>query len=293
MFFTASKIFWFFASPLHFLLLLLVAGLVLSRRWRHGRLLAPAAAAGLLLIVFTPVSALLLRPLEDRFPHRSEIMPPPKGIIVLGGALDERIAAARDQVALNEAAERMTAGAALARLYPQAILVFSGGSGAMIDDSAKEADAAHRIWRELGIPESQMVFENRSRNTFENAAFTKELVDPKPGETWLLVTSAFHMPRAIGIFRALGMNPVAFPVDYRTFGNEEDFRPPADGSLAVRNFETAFKEWIGLAAYWLIGKSANFLPSPSERGANQAVGSQLFAATPLPLSQPRQSFSSP
>jgi uncharacterized SAM-binding protein YcdF (DUF218 family) len=262
MFFTASKIFWLFASPLHLALILLVAGLLLSRRWRHGRAWALGAAAALLLVVFTPVSALLLRPLEDRFPTRSAIMPPPKGIIVLGGALDERVSAARDQVALNEAGERMTAGATLARLYPQAILVFSGGSGALIDNSAKEADAARRLWRELGVPDSQMVFEDRSRNTFENAAFTKKLVDPKPGETWLLVTSAYHMPRSIGIFRAQGMNPVAFPVDYRTFGNAEDWKPPADGSLAIRNFETAVREWIGLLAYRLTGKSDALLPAP-------------------------------
>jgi uncharacterized SAM-binding protein YcdF (DUF218 family) len=262
MFFTASKIFWLFASPLHLALILLVAGLLLSRRWRHGRALALAAAAGLALIVFTPISALLLRPLEDRFPARSAIMAPPKGIIVLGGALDERVTAARDQVALNEAGERMTAGASLARLYPQAMLVFSGGSGALIDDSAKEADAARRLWRELGVPDSRMVFEDRSRNTFENAAFTKKLVDPKPGETWLLVTSAYHMPRSIGIFRAQGMNPVAFPVDYRTFGNAEDCKPPADGSLAIRNFETAVREWIGLLAYRLTGKSDALFPAP-------------------------------
>jgi len=263
MFFPLSKIFWLVASPLHILLILLIVGLLLTPRWRHGRTLALIAAALLALIVFTPASALLLRPLEDRFPSRSGSLPPPKGIIVLGGALDERIAAARDQVALNEAAERMTAAVALARLYPQAILVFSGGSGALIDDSAKEAETARRLWRELGVPESRMVFEDRSRNTFENALFTKKLVHPQEGENWLLVTSAYHMPRSIGIFRAQGMDVTAFPVDYRTLGNNEDFRPPADGSLAIRNFETAAREWVGLLVYRLTGKTTALFPGPS------------------------------
>jgi uncharacterized SAM-binding protein YcdF (DUF218 family) len=262
MFFPVSKIFWFVASPLHLLVFCLVIGLLLAPRWRMGRPLAFVAAFLLALIVFSPISSLLLRPLEDRFPRHSEIMAPPKGIIVLGGALDERISGARDQATLNKAAERMTAGAMLARLYPQAILVFSGGSGALIDDQAREADTARRLWRELGVPEHQMVFEDRARNTFENAVFTKKLIDPKKGEDWVLVTSAYHMPRSMGIFRAQGLDPIAFPVDYRTYGNNEDYRPPADGSLAIRNFETATREWIGLLVYRLDGKTNALLPGP-------------------------------
>jgi uncharacterized SAM-binding protein YcdF (DUF218 family) len=262
MFFVASKIFWLFASPLHLLLIALLAGLILGPVWRRGRALAMVAAIALALIVFSPASALLIRPLEDRFPEKSAIMPPPKGIIVLGGAVDEGVALARDQVALNEAAERMTEGAALARLYPQAILVFSGGSGALIDNTAREADVARRLWRELGVPDSRMRFEDRSRNTYENAVFTKELVHPQKGDKWLLVTSAYHMPRAMGVFRAQGMDPEAFPVDYRTFGNDRDFRPPGDGARAIVNFETAAREWVGLLAYRLTGKTDALFPAP-------------------------------
>jgi uncharacterized SAM-binding protein YcdF (DUF218 family) len=260
MFFILSKLFWFLASPLHVLLLCLGAGLLLRRR-AFARPLALFAAAGLALMTFSPLGALLLRPLEDRFP-RPQIATPPTGIIVLGGAVEEAIARARDQVALNEAAERMTAGAALARQYPQARLVFSGGSGALIDDSVKEAEVAHKLWSELGVPESQMVFEDRSRNTYENAAFTQKLAQPRAGESWLLVTSAFHMPRSIGIFRALGMNPTAYPVDYRTFGTGMDWRPPGDSSLAIRNVEVALREWIGLLAYRLDGKTKALFPAP-------------------------------
>ncbi len=262
MFFVASKIFWLLASPLHLLLILLLAGLILSPRWRPGRALALTAAIALALIVFSPVGVLLLRPLEDRFPQKSEIMSPPKGIIVLGGAVNEQIARDRNQVALNEAATRMTEGAALARLYPQALLVFSGGSGALVDSSAKEADVARRLWRELGVPESRMLFEDRSRNTFENARFTIDLVRPQNGEKWLLVTSAYHMPRAIGVFRALGMDPEPFPVDYRTLGNAMDYRPPGDGARAIVNFEMAAREWVGLLVYRLTGKTRVLFPGP-------------------------------
>jgi uncharacterized SAM-binding protein YcdF (DUF218 family) len=266
MFFVVSKLFWFIASPLHFLLIALGVGLFFARRpsfgLSFGRTLAVAAATGLALIAFTPLDALLLRPLEDRFPTQSPIMTPPRGIIVLGGVLSERIARARGQTALNDAAERMTASATLARLYPSAMLVFSGGSGSLLDNSDREATAAHRLWSELGVPESQMIFEDASRNTYENAVFTQKLVHPRQDEKWLLVTSAFHMPRSIGIFRALGMNPLAYPVDYRTDGAWTDFLPPADGALAIRNVEIALREYVGLVAYRLNGKINALFPAP-------------------------------
>jgi uncharacterized SAM-binding protein YcdF (DUF218 family) len=262
MFFIVSKLFWIIASPLHLLLIALGVGLLFAPRRAFGLPLAAAAAAGLALITFLPLDALLLRPLEDRFPIQSTTMAPPKGIIVLGGALSERISKARGQIALNDAGERLTAAATLARLYPDAMLVFSGGSASLLDDSEKEATAAHRLWSELGVPESQMIFENASRNTYENAVFTQNLVHPRPDEKWLLVTSAFHMPRSIGIFRALGMNPLAFPVDYRTEGAVGDLLPNADGSQSIRNVETALREWVGLVAYRLTGKTKALFPGP-------------------------------
>jgi uncharacterized SAM-binding protein YcdF (DUF218 family) len=260
MFFVASKIFWFVAAPLHLRLIAIAFGLWRVVRHKHG---AGFIGFGLALIgamTFLPVGAALLRPLEDRFPVQSLDMPAPDGIIVLGGGMDERIGAARGQPQFNDAGERMTAGVALARAFPKAKLVFSGGTGSLIPQEETEADAARKIWRELGVPDSQMLFEDKSRNTYENALFTQELAHPAAGERWLLVTSAWHMPRAIGIFRALGMNPVAFPVDFRTFGTDEDLKPPGDGAMAVRNAETAIREWIGLIVYWLTGKTDALLP---------------------------------
>jgi uncharacterized SAM-binding protein YcdF (DUF218 family) len=262
MFFIVAKIFWFLASPLHFSLICLGAGLAASRRWSFGRRLAIFGAALMALMTFSPLGSLLLRPLEDRFPRQSQIRTPPKGLIVLGGAVDERISRARGQVAVNDAAERLTEAAALARLYPDALLVFSGGSGSLVDDSIKEAATAHQLWSQLGVAENRMIFEDASRNTYENAVFTQQRLHPSEGEDWLLITSAFHMPRSMGIFRALGMNPTAYPVDYRTFGNSEDFRPPLDGSLAIRNVEIALREWVGLVAYWLDGKTKTLFPAP-------------------------------
>jgi uncharacterized SAM-binding protein YcdF (DUF218 family) len=262
MFFIASKIFWFFASPLHLGLFLSAFGLFRLARAKRSGLSWLGGGLGLIgAMTFLPLGAALLRPLENLYPVQSLDMPAPDGIIVLGGAMDERIGAARGQVQLNEAGERMTAGVALARAFPKAKLVFSGGSGALFLHGPPEADVARKLWRDLGAPET-MLFEDKSRNTWENAVFTRDLVHPAAGERWLLVTSAWHMPRAMGVFRAAGMNPIAFPVDFRTYGTDEDWRPPGDGALAVRNTEAAVREWIGLIAYRLTGKLDALPPAP-------------------------------
>jgi uncharacterized SAM-binding protein YcdF (DUF218 family) len=262
MFFVLSKILWFFASPLHLLMVALGLGLYFAPRKNFGRPLAVAATIALALIAFSPISTLLLRSLEDRFPLQQQAMEPPKGIIVLGGAIDERITADRGQTVLNEAAERMTEAVALARLYPQAKLVFSGGTNAFVRTDVREAQVARKLWSELGVPEQRMIFEDESRNTWENAEDTQKLVHPGNDERWLLITSAYHMPRAMGIFRVLGMNPIAYPVDFRTHGTWEDLGPPADSTLAIRNFEIALREWSGLIAYRLLGKSDALFPGP-------------------------------
>jgi len=262
MFFITSKIFWYLFAPLHFGLIAIAFGLWRVVKKRRG---AGFIGFGLVLIgamTFLPLGAALLRPLEDRFPALTLDMPAPDGIIVLGGAVDERIGAARGQTQLNDAGERMTAPVALARAFPKTKLVFSGGSGALLSHGEVESEAARKFWRELGVPEDRMIFDDKSRNTWENALFTRDLLHPGAHERWLLVTSAWHMPRAMGIFRSLGMNPIAYPVDYRTFGNYEDLKPPGDGPMALRNTETAVREWVGLIAYWLTGKTDELLPGP-------------------------------
>src|SRR5262249_20121851 len=156
-------------------------------------------------------------PLEEQFPAWDPSRGDPDGIVVLGGGLDMQASAARGLPELNEAAERMTATVELARKYPAVRIVFSGGDAGLIT-SGNEADFALAFFESLGLPQERVLFENQSRNTIENAEFSKSLAGPKPGERWLIVTSAFHMPRAIGVFRAVGFAVEAYPVDWRTRG---------------------------------------------------------------------------
>ncbi len=262
MFFTLSKLFWIAASPANALIGLALAGVALgwTRWWRAGRMLTGGALLTLLACGILPVAAALVRPIEDRFPTYRDDGRPIDGIVILGGA----VGLTRGEVSLTKQGARMTEAVALARRHPQARIVFTGGSGELLpDDDTTEADGAKRLFAGLGLAPERLVFEDRSRNTRENALFTSALVVPKPGERWLLVTSAFHMPRAMGCFRAVGWEPIAYPVDFLTEGDSRDYtrvsRATA-GGLAL--LDLVAKEWIGLIAYRLAGYTPELLPGP-------------------------------
>jgi uncharacterized SAM-binding protein YcdF (DUF218 family) len=264
MFFTASKIFWFVAEPVSLAIVVGVLGILLgfTRFARAGRAVMAGAIIVLAGGLLTPLGAVLLRPLEERFPPPPADIPAPAGIIVLGGAVDTEKSEARGQIYFRPDAARMTAGVELTRRYPSARLVFTGGSGGLLGEGPAEAIGARKLWLSLGVPEERMMFEAKSRNTWENALFTRDLVKPKPGETWLLVTSAWHMPRSVGIFQHLGFDVIAYPVAYRTFGDARDFLRPTRVFDKVIMLDYGVREWVGLLAYRLAGKTDALFPAP-------------------------------
>jgi uncharacterized SAM-binding protein YcdF (DUF218 family) len=257
-----SKLAWALIQPSNLLLLLLIlatAALLLGWR-RFGTWLLCGVSATLAAITVLPIGTWLLMPIENRFapPALPEEI---DGVVVLGGAVEEQIGELRGQIALNDAAERVTALVELARRYPNARLVVSGGIGG----PGHPARALEAFYREQGLDVARIVFEERSRNTQENAVLTRQLVRPGPDERWLLVTSAYHMPRSIGVFRAAGWPVIAYPVDYRTAG-PIDLRAVLGGlaepNVAERLMELdlAVKSWVGLVAYWLMGRTSALFP---------------------------------
>ncbi len=163
---------------------------------------------------------------------------------------------------MNSAADRIFEAMRLARLYPDARVIVSGGDGAFFEESVKEADSTRQMLVDLGFSGERYIYENKSRNTVENAIFSKELAQPKPGETWLLVTSAYHMPRSVGCFRKADFDIVAWPVDYKTRASERFALYLESPNEALSRFSVAMREWVGLAAYWLAGKTDMLLPQP-------------------------------
>ncbi len=229
-----------------------------------GRLFLAIIIIIWLTIIIFPVHVLIATPLESRFPQVTTLPKKVDGIVVLGGAVDEMLTAMHKQVSLNQAAERMTVAATLSKKYPNARLIFTGGSGLTSKGNLElnEATVAELFFASLGISESQLILENNSRNTYENALYSKQLAQSKLSETWLLVTSAYHMPRAIGTFRKQGWQVIPYPVDYRTTGNVTKRHLVLLLGDKLSIIDTAAKEWVGLVAYWLLGRSEEIFPSP-------------------------------
>jgi uncharacterized SAM-binding protein YcdF (DUF218 family) len=264
-FYVLSKVFWFFATPSNLLAALAVAGLALMRLKRLRRTGAVVAAAGVLGLSFAGLSPLanwVILPLEERFPVFRDDGRPVDGVVVLGGAVQAEESFGRGQLMVNEAAERVLALADLTRRYPAARIVFSGGGGTIFTEEAPEADALARFIGTLGLTRERVLFENQSRTTFENAVYGRRLVDPKPGERWLLVTSAWHMPRAVGCFRQAGFPVVPYPVDFRTRDAGDAWRTFTFVSEGLRRLDLAAKEWAGLIAYRIAGQTDAVFPAP-------------------------------
>ncbi|MBL4820161.1 MAG: YdcF family protein [Gammaproteobacteria bacterium] len=261
LFFWASKLFWMIFTP-GSLIMLLVTGAWLSMMagWQKlSRRLLTSASLLLLLIAFLPLGEWAIAPLERRFNQNPTIASPVDGIVVLGGSVSPGLSAMWDQPQLNGSAERLTSFLDLAIRYPNARLLFSGGSGDLRQQELKEADVADELFYQLGFVNHNIQFEKQSRNTYENGVFSKEMMMPAEGENWLLVTSAFHMPRAMGVFCQQQWPVTAYPVDYRS--NRDDllrFELDVEGSLSL--LSTAIHEWLGLLAYRISGKTSNLLP---------------------------------
>ena len=246
MFFFLSKALWLAADPVTLLLFGALAG-AWAAWWgrRFGSALALACAAALLVAALSPVGVLLVRPLEQRFPAPPDNMPPPYGLIVLGGD-----------------SSRLTEAAVLARRYPEMKVVYTGGSGLLIGAASTAAAEARQLLIDLGTDPARIVTEERSRNTGENARFTAALMKPTPDQTWLLMTSAFHMPRSMGLFRKAGFLVSAFPTDYYSTGDVYDFPFNNGPATGLRMFEIAVHEWIGLVVYHATGKIDDVFPAP-------------------------------
>ena len=273
MFFYLAKIFWFLAQPSTLIALLIAYGAILIwTGWaRWGRRFVSAGAVLLLLVGLSPLGNALILPLEDRFPRANLKWPvAPSGFIILGGAEIPLISKARAAPSVNEAAERLIEAVTLASAFPEAKIAISGGDAGILYKSGPEAASSASLLTSLGVAKERFVIEEESRDTYENAVKLKASLEKLgligPQKRWVLVTSAFHMPRAIGAFRLAGFAVEAWPVDYRTRGKDDLSRPFDKVSEGLRRTDAATREWVGLLAYWLAGRSDALFPAPADLG---------------------------
>ncbi len=260
-FFIGSKLFWAAVRvESWFLIFLLIALYHLSfgdrakaQRWLTG------VIAAFLAIGWLPIGDLFIKPLETRI-QTTDVSANLQldGILVLGGGENGLLSAHWNSPQLNQAAERVVTAAALARRQTTAQVLFTGGSPRLTEQQAKGAYAAQTVLTELGVPQAQLLLEPEARNTFENAAFSLQIVPNAPKERWLLITSAFHMPRAIGVFCQLDWPILPYAVDYRSGPfTARIVWAPGDH---LDTFNTAIREWVGLVAYRLTKRSSALLP---------------------------------
>ncbi len=261
-FFWLSKLAWSVIAPESLLFLLVLAAWVLLLRGaiKWAKRVLGLASIAILVLAWVPVGEWILYPLENRYPANPALPDRVDGIIVLGGAEDAPRSAAWEQAEVNDAAERFLASTMLAKRYPHANLLFTSGSGNPMDQEHKGADVARQLYAQQGLEAARMLFESESRNTAENVALSKALLKPKPGETWVLVTSAFHMPRSVGTFCKAGWAVLAYPVDHRALRGRL-LRLDAGILGNLNNLSIAIKEWLGLLAYYLSGRTSALFPA--------------------------------
>ncbi|WP_411033910.1 YdcF family protein [Shinella sp. BYT-45] len=260
--FYISKIFWLLAQPLSLALLFLLAGLIAGLlRWNRLRTWASVTSALVLfLTLFTSTGAVLLQVLEDRIARAELPAGGPACIITLGGGFESEVVAARGGFEMTQAGDRFVETLRLAQQFPQARILISGGDGSLSGAYKGDAVVGARFLEAFGVPATRLIRETESRDTFENAGNTQALLAANGLERCLLVTSAFHMPRSVGLFRKLGLDVLPWPTDYRTTSRASlalDLTQPSTNSQLMT---TALREWTGLLFYYLAGRTHALFP---------------------------------
>ena len=253
--FLVGKAFWIVAQPLTLALIfkiLAFLALVAGRRKLAG-FLTLLAGTILFVVLFTSTGAWSLQQLEARYP-RPTLTSAPACMIVLGGAFDLEVSGGRGGMEMNQAADRFIEAARLARLYPQARIVVSGGDGSFSGDYKGDADLSPAFFEAMGVESARIIRETASRNTIENVDETKRLLEANQLSDCLLITSAYHMPRARALFDQAGITTIPWPSDYRSSGRVKlrlDFTQP---SLNAQLASTAAREWGAIFAARLMGR---------------------------------------
>ena len=255
--FLASKLLAFITQPLAWVALLLLASMLLTKSSPRRAFRFSATALGMLLVLgWEPLPNAALRYLEAQYPAATagDNWQTQSGVIVLGGALEPAYTwTALGQSALNDAAERMTEVVPLLRRHPHLQVLFTGGEGELFGVGASEAQRARQFFQAQGLSADKLLLEADSRTTFENAVLSRRVAGVDANKPWLLLTSAYHMPRSMAAFQKAGWNVTAYPVDFRT-GLATPWSQYSMDQGAKR-WRLVLHEMLGLLAYRLAGRA--------------------------------------
>lgn len=258
MFFIASKIIWFLISPLSFIVLLLCIGgcLRLFKKGKVvGRFLITASFILLIICSLVPIgynAFVFLERQTSQINAKDLNVSDIGGIIVLGGCMDAGLTDLYGTPQFNGSCERLVEGIRLHNAFPDVPFIYTGGSGAVTNQAYKGADAAKDLLVALGEDTHSIMFERESRNTYENMLYSRKMLEISPVKPWLLVTSSYHMPRAMNVFCHGKWPVIPYPTDFKT-NKEYGFRflHPLSN---INSLADAMKEVVGIMAYGRTGK---------------------------------------
>ena len=261
LFFFGSKILWQLISPDNLLVILLLVALLLHYMGKrlYARRIFTFLIISVVFLGFFPLGGWLLYPLEARFQHNPKLPDRVDGVILLGGSVMPVSSHYWQQLEVNDAGDRLNAFIDLAHQFPNARLVFTGGSASITGNTPTEASILKLHLDGLGVDTERVVFEDRARNTAENAFFTRQLVNPGPDSNWVVITTAYHMPRSIGVFCHYGWSLIPYPVDHRT-SPDELFELNFNLLGNAGGLKLAMHEWVGLLAYYINGSISQLFP---------------------------------
>jgi len=253
-----SDLTWWALQPSGLVIVLLAVAWLASaagrRRW-SGAVVGLVLLAWLAVVV-APVDAWLAAPLERRTPVTRSLPPSVDGIVVLGGSVEWRASVERGQLSLGPSAERTIAGAALARRYPDAVLAFTGVTPDALSADFRAAPGPASLFFGEAFADRRPVVLSAAASTYEEALLSLERLQPRPGETWLLVTSAWHMPRAWATFRTLGWTTVPYPVDPMSAGARWGWPDPPGAAGRLADVDRIVREWGAVLVYRRTGRIA-------------------------------------
>lgn len=260
--FAFSKVVGWLLNPVSLAIILIVLSVVAAifRFRKTGILFGIGTALWLIIVLYSPLATWLIRPLEQQF-EKVEIGGDFSGIIVIGGGIESDISASLNHIEFAAGADRLIQGIVLAKKFPDVKVIYTSGTGRLEEDAMRSADIAGDFILQNGIDKSRIILERNSRNTFENVEFTKKILGREATNgKYVVITSAFHMPRTIGIFRAQGVKVIPYPVDYRTINNDKLVDPSRSPMDNFVNMSIALREWSGLVSYYLIGRTRQIFP---------------------------------
>lgn len=271
LFFLSSKILWSILNPESLLLISLsiIIFLFVRRKDNIAKKLLYFTVSIFMVIGFLPIGSWLIYPLETHFPSHPKLPERVDGIILLGGSFITSTSQSWNKVQTNQYADRIHDFLALIHQYPTAKAIFTGGSANVTNQRHTEAYFAEQLFNRIGIKKNRIIYENKARNTFENVIYTKQIAQPQPEETWIVVSTAYHLPRAVGIFCKQNWNIIPYPADFHT-NPEELLAPSLNLSGNLQQLNEGIHEWLGLTAYYLTGKTNQWLPNQcSELSSSQ------------------------